>query len=166
MLFLSVSGYLQAQGSFDTRSKLKASCIQAFTTLLEWPSDYKQGEFVIGVLGDSPMYTELNKMIQTKNSVGAQPIKIKKFRSTADIGRCHILYIEGKDQAVIKSAVSKLNGKSTLIVTESPDLQNNSPGINFVVVNYRLKFILNKTKIENEKVKVSTEIERIAHNIY
>ena len=37
-----------------------------FTKLVEWPQTYREGEFVIGVIGSSPIYTELEKMAKTK----------------------------------------------------------------------------------------------------
>ena len=63
MLFLS-SGFKVA--GVDTNSKMKAIFIMNFTKLIEWPKAYREGDFVVGVVGESPLYTELIKMAKTK----------------------------------------------------------------------------------------------------
>ena len=50
----------------DTRAVLKALYIYNFATLTDWPSDYKSGDFVIGVLGESSVFDELQKKYRGK----------------------------------------------------------------------------------------------------
>lgn len=48
----------------DVNSKIKAIFIYNFTKYIEWPENQKQGDFVIGVLGNSNpnLNKELDKM--------------------------------------------------------------------------------------------------------
>ncbi|NQX98509.1 MAG: YfiR family protein, partial [Flavobacteriales bacterium] len=60
----------------DTNSKMKAIFIMNFTKLIEWPASYQKGNFVVGVVGNSPLYAELIKMARTKK-VANQSLEIK-----------------------------------------------------------------------------------------
>ena len=46
----------------DTNSKMKSIFIMNFAKLIEWPESYRQGDFVVGVVGNTPLYLELIKM--------------------------------------------------------------------------------------------------------
>ena len=135
-----------------------------FTKLVEWPQSYRQGNFVVGVVGDSPLYTELSKMAKTKK-VANQTLEIKKFGATNDIGKCHILYVSKNKSEDISSVVKKVKSNSTLIVTEKQGLVDRGAGINFIVKNNRQKFELNKKNVEKYKLKVSSNLEALAFTV-
>lgn len=145
----------------DTNSKMKAIFIMNFTKLIEWPLAYREGAFVVGVVGDSPIYTELIKMSKTKK-VSNQSLQIKKFASINDVNKCHILYVSQNKCGDINSIVSKVSLHSTLIITEKQGLVDKGAGINFVVKDNRQKFELNKNNVEKYKLKVSSNLEALA----
>jgi hypothetical protein len=161
MLFL-VSGF-KAPG-VDGNSKMKAIFIMNFTKLIEWPKAYREGNFVVGVVGESPLYTELTKMAKTKK-VANQSLQIKKFSSTKDVGKCHILYVSRNQSEEISSVVKKVKSNSTLIITEKQGLVDKGAGINFIVKNNRQKFELNKKNVEKYKLKVSSNLEALAFTV-
>ena len=76
----------------DTNSKMKAIFIMNFTKLIEWPASYREGNFIVGVIWDSPLYAELVKMAKTKK-VANQPLEIKRFSTVNDISKCHIIFV-------------------------------------------------------------------------
>jgi hypothetical protein len=143
---------------------MKAIFIMNFTKLVEWPQAYRQGNFVVGVIGESPLYLELSKMAKTKK-VANQKLEIKKFGTTKDISKCHILYVsKGKSENIL-SVVKKVKSNSTLIVTEQQGLVDKGAGINFIVKNNRQKFELNKKNVEKYKLKVSSNLEALAFTV-
>lgn len=148
----------------DTNSKMKAIFIMNFTKLIEWPQNYRQGNFVVGVVGDSPLYNELVKMSKTKK-VANQSLQIKKFKTPSEIDKCHILYVSRDKSETISSVVKKVQSNSTLIVTEQQGLVDKGAGINFIVKNNRQKFELNKKNVEKYKLKVSSNLEALAFTV-
>src|SRR5688500_10416091 len=50
-----------------------ANIIYHFTKYIDWPEDKKSGDFVIGVIGDTPLFNELKKIISNKTA-GSQKI--------------------------------------------------------------------------------------------
>tara|TARA_R110002049_G_scaffold305714_3_gene503052 strand:- start:327 stop:884 length:558 start_codon:yes stop_codon:yes gene_type:complete len=164
-LMLSLSfGFAESKSpKIDTNAKIKAVFLYNFTKYIEWPSDYKNGNFVVGILGNSSsLYKELTIMSKTKK-VASQDFEIRVYTSPDEISdKVHMLYIPDESSSKFTSAVKKLKGKSTLIVTETPGLSVKGSGINFVVVENRQKFELNKSNVEGHNLKVSKSLEDLA----
>src|SRR5687768_9221554 len=47
-----------------------ANIIYHFTKYINWPDDKKTGEFVIGVVGDTPLYDELKNFTFNRSAAG------------------------------------------------------------------------------------------------
>lgn len=146
----------------DTNAKIKAVFIYNFTRYIEWPSDYQTGEFTIGILGQNDaLVQELTKMSKVKK-VSNQSFSIRSYTSLSDINNPHILYIPDDNTGELTKVVTKLNGKSTLIVTERPGMAKKGSAINFVVEGNRQKFELNKSNVERHNLKVASALEKLA----
>jgi len=158
---LVLSSGFKLENRVDTNSRIKAVFILNFTKLIEWPKSYRVGEFVVGVVGETPLYPELTKMAKVKK-VANQSLTIKHFKTTAEIEKCHILYVTKTKSNEITNVIKKVKSNSTLIVTEQQGLTKKGAGINFIVQNNRQKFELNKTNIEKYKLKVSSNLEALA----
>jgi hypothetical protein len=101
-------------------------------------------------------------MSKTKK-VASQDFEIQVYDSPEEIkSKVHMLYIPDEASSKLTTAVEKLKGKSTLIVTETPGLSVQGSGINFVVVANRQKFELNKSNVEDHNLKVSKSLEDLA----
>jgi hypothetical protein len=162
-LFFIQSGFKPA-GAIDTNAKIKAVFIYNFTKYIEWPKTYKEGEFTIGIIGESPLYSELTKMTQTKK-VANQSLQVKRFNSVDEVSKCHILYLSKDKSGEISSLLKSLKNNSTLIVTEQAGLVDKGAGINFIIKDNRQKFELNKNNIEKYKLKVSSSLEVLAFTV-
>ena len=124
--------------NYDTNAKMKAVFLYNFTRYIEWPESYKQGNFVIGLLGETAITDELNKVAQTKKAVN-QTIEIKRFGSLSDVSECHMLYVSTSKSGDLASAIQKTKSRSTLVITEQDGLAVKGAGISFKVVNNRQK---------------------------
>lgn len=145
-----------------SNAKLKASYIYNFTKYINWPDKYKEGNFVIGVLGTSTFYNDLTALLSTK-TVGNQKFEIKSFTSAETVsGICHILFVPTENSGMLPDILKKMKGKSTLIVTEKPGLAKQGAAINFIVENNKQKFELNKSNIEKYSLKVSSTLTSLA----
>jgi hypothetical protein len=143
-------------------TKIKATFIYNFTKYIDWPEKYKEGNFVIGVLGASSFYNDLTTLL-TKKTVGKQIFEIKSFTNSESVtGVCHILFITTENSAQLPDVIKKMKGKSTLIVTEKSGLAKQGSGINFVIENNKQRFELNKTNIEKYNMKVSSTLASLA----
>lgn len=163
LLFILNSGF-KLDGNIDTNAKIKAVFIYNFTKYIEWPQAYKEGEFTIGIVGETPLYSELIKMTETKK-VANQTLEVKKFSSSNDVTKCHILYVSKDKSQSLTDIIKKVKNNSTLLVTEESGLADKGSGINFIIKDNRQKFELNKSNVEKYKLKVSSNLEALAFTV-
>jgi YfiR/HmsC-like len=141
----------------ETDYAVQANIIYHFTKYIDWPDSKKSGDFVIGIIGDSPLYGELKTNIANKK-VGNQKIVIKRFSATALIFNCHILFIGDEESESIKKIDSRTANAATLLVSESEGLAKKGACINFIVVADRLKLEINKNNIEERGLSIASEL--------
>lgn len=161
ILFFILGSSFNQRITVDTNAKLKAVFIYNFTKYIEWPKTYQEGYFVLGVVGETPLFSELTKMAQTKK-IGTQSILVKKFSEISEIDKCHLLYVTDDKSNNIDVILKKTKSSSTLIVTEQEGLVDKGAGINFVIRENKQKFEMNKRNIEIQKLKVSSNLEALA----
>ena len=160
-LFISIITLLIFTGTFAQSEKLQTVFIYNFTKHIEWPQNMRSGDFIIGVIGNSPITDELETLAKSRK-VGNQPIVVKKYRDTDEIGSCHILYIPPGRSGDIGSIINQVKGYNTLIITDKKGLANAGAAINFVVDGSKQKFELKKSNATKYGLKVSSDLERLA----
>ncbi|MCU0436085.1 MAG: YfiR family protein [Bacteroidia bacterium] len=145
----------------DTNARIKAVFIYNFTRYIEWPETARSGNFVINVFGsNTPLVSELNNLAKTK-TVGTQKIEIRNTTSLDAIGNSHILFVCGDNTTPFADILNKVKGKNVLIVTERPGFARQGAAINFVVVQNKQKFELNKANAEKYNLSVSTTLVQL-----
>src|SRR6476619_1067178 len=78
ILILPVLVFSLFQAWAQNAYAVPANIIYRFTKSINWPDDKKTGDFVIGVVVDTPLYDELKIFTSNKTATG-QPVVIKKF---------------------------------------------------------------------------------------
>ena len=134
--------------------KAQAFFIYNFSRLIKWPASYSQGDFVIGVLGDSQTYQNLVELTKDKK-VGTQPMVVKKFSSAKELTDCHILFIASDNSNRINEINNIVKSKHTLIISESSGLINRGSAIDFLIVDNKLKFKMNPENAQKYDLVVS-----------
>lgn len=146
-------------------AKAEAMFIYNFARLIQWPEDYRSGIFVIGILGTSDVYGELQKYTQGKK-VGFQDIEIKRYRNTEEIDRCHILFIPFTRGTNMNEVIDKVNNFSTLIISERRDAIEMGAAINFLIEETRLQFELKEENATKYGLRISARLRDMATNLY
>lgn len=136
---------------------IQANIIYRFTKYIDWPDNKKNGDFIIGVVGDSPLTDELKTFIANK-TVGSRKIVIKNFTSSAEAYPCHILFISEDESSSLKKIASRTSGNPLLLVSESEGLAQKGACINFVIVADHLKLEINKNNIEERNLSIASEL--------
>jgi hypothetical protein len=146
---------IQAQ---DVDYKAYSLFVYNFMKYTEWSGEAAQGDFVIGVIGDSPIIKELNTLASSKKLKG-RTIVVKKFSTAAECSNCHLLYVASSKSSMMKTLKETLKGKQVLIVGEREGLANKGAGISFVTLDDdTLKFDINKKQIEQQGLKVASQL--------
>lgn len=147
-------------GSFTLNAqneKFKALFLYNFIKNVEWPQAAKQGDLIIGILGNNPITKEL-ETITSSQKAGNQNMKVKVFSSIEEISNCHIIYVTPAKGGNIPQLISKTNGNHTLVVSDSKGGIQQGSGINFMLDGDKLKFEISKHNIESKGLKVSANL--------
>ena len=143
--------------SQDEDYTLHANIIYRFTKYIDWPDNKKSGDFIIGIVGESPMYDALKRLSASK-TVGTQKIVVIKVSPSAAAYNCHILFISDDESGSVKKIAAATTGAPILIVSESNGLARKGSCINFITVDDRLKLEINKTNIEQRTLRIASEL--------
>jgi hypothetical protein len=139
----------------------QAIFIYNFTRMIEWPEDYKTGDFIIGIYGSSELLNELKPYISSK-LVGSQPIKTVQFNNASEIAKCQILFIGYPKTKELPAITAKLGNSSTLIISEKKGALEAGATINFVMVEDKLKFELKAINATKYGIKIHSKLETMA----
>lgn len=148
LVFLS-SVNLRAQNE-----KFKAMFIYNFIKYIEWPGSSNSSSFVITIVGDSPIKTELESIAGLKR-VGSATLEIKKVSTIAEIGNSQVIYLPLSKKKLLPEVVTKSQGKPILVVS---DEAQGEFGINFVEMDGKLKFQIAKSRIELHGLRVNSSL--------
>jgi hypothetical protein len=154
-------------GSFSAYAqdyKYHSVFIYNFTKYIQWPSGAQNGTFVIGVLGNSSMLGELEKLM-TNKTVGTQTIVIKKITNISESSSCHAVFIPSHKSGQF-DADPVLRAKPVLFITEMEGLGKKGSHINFIIQDGKLRFELNQTTILESGLKVSSQLNSLALTVY
>ncbi|NJM25378.1 MAG: YfiR family protein [Bacteroidia bacterium] len=132
-----------------------------FLKYVQWPDHTGSGEFVIGVVGNSDVYSTLSSWYAGKPR-GSKTYVIKKFNSAADVTDCHVLFLDKSKSGEFDEINGRVKGKGTLVITDKNGLGARGSGINFKTVDNKLKFELNQKAIETSNLKVSGALSSMA----
>ena len=156
--------FTSVQKSYSQSSIPQAQSIFTynFTRLIEWPADYKTGDFIIEVYGSGDFYSEIKNYTSGK-TVGAQPIVVKKLTNIDEIGKCNILFINFGKSKEIPIIVEKIGSGKTLIIAEKKGCLEDGAAINFVIIEDKLKYELKSSNMTKVGLKFNSNLENMAY---
>lgn len=138
--------------------KVQAIFILNFTKYIQWPAT--SGEMTIGVFGNSRVLLELNSLAAKKADL---KVNIIKIASESEIASCDVIFIPEEQYRNLSTIESAVNGNAVLIVTETEmPIQESKGGIGFYMENNKLKFVINRSHIEDKNMKVSNNLLGLA----
>lgn len=155
-MFLVSTAYMQT-----SIPKAQTLFIYNFSRLIEWPTNYRTGNFVIGILGTSDVATELETYTKGKK-VGTQNIEVIRYKAVTEIQSCHILFVPFARTKQITEVIAAMNGKSTLIITEKSGALDEGSAINFVILEDKMKFELKPENASKFGIKFSSKLQEMS----
>jgi hypothetical protein len=149
---------------------LKAAYLYRFTQYVEWPKDAAGADntFVIGVVGQDPFPSQLDRIAKAKKVQNKQII-IRRFASAKDYQPCHILFVsafaakdsdEKSAEQRLSTLLPKTKGTPVLLVSDAPGLASKGAVINFFVDQQenRIKLEVNREAEKQAGLRISSEL--------
>jgi hypothetical protein len=161
LLALLVCSFTVPSQTEDSEYDIKAAFIYQFTNYIDWDSLIPGDQFIIGIIGNSPVNEQLDEIARTKNVKGKK-IVIRRFDKLEEIGPCHILFIPRKASFPFSDILAKIESKGTLTITEKAGYAKKGAAINFVEVDDKLKFEANPKSINDAGLKASSQLLKLA----
>jgi hypothetical protein len=155
LILLALLFFLPLVKSQD--EKFKALFMYNFTKYLQWPAEKQQGNFVIGVVGNSAIINELN-IIAQKKKVGSQQIVVRKLSESSQFAHCNILYIPPNRSSNIDNILTGCAGKGVVVITDKPGLAKTHSGINYAKISGKQSFEINKTHLQSQGIKIHSAL--------
>ena len=155
----------QRDADKDTTAILQANYLYNIAKLVEWKDPaMRNGNFIIGVIGNANLYQELIKQYSTR-TIGKQPIEVRKLPRTADVERCHLLFVGRTELSLLPELYRNLAKAPTLLVTEYDGALEDGAVVNFVRVNNLLKYELSLANANKHGVVVGLTLRILAHRV-
>jgi len=162
ILFFFLTGKAGAQDARE--ANLKAVFIYNFTKYIDWDTSRADNDFVIGVIGYSPVTGILNQIART-NMAKNKRIVIRTFSKPEEIGGCNVLFIPGNIPYSLPSILER-TGRGVLTISEEDGYARQGSALNFVVINDKLKFEANLKAIYSAGLRAGSQLLKLAIIIY
>ncbi len=143
----------------DREPEIKAAYLYNFGRYVDWPAGaVGPREFVIGVVGESPIIPPLATIAGTKK-VNDRTITIRRFRAEKDFQQCQLLFIPAGQDPKLAAAILKAAANTpTLVVGEDPEFAVQHGHIGFYSAQNNVKFEINHKSAGKAGLKISAKL--------
>jgi hypothetical protein len=156
-LFLGLQTRASAQFS---EYEVKAAFISNFAQFVKWPEKAfpnAGAPLVIGVLGDDPFGSTLEKIIQSK-SVEGRKLSIRRSHRIEDLKNCQLIFVSRSEQARVSEIVGSLRGTSALTVGDMEGFARMGGVIGFKMEGNNVRFEINLAAARSAELKISSKL--------
>lgn len=165
LILTSILFFIFFQGIKAQLPKFQSAYIFNICRFIEWPQDYRTGNFVIGVLGaNAEIIPELEEIAKSKKMFG-QTIEVLSFKSVDAISKCHVLFVPDSQTKNLPMALVKIGTNSTLLISDKEDALSKGSAINFIFADNKLKFELKKDNAVRQQLKLNPELDKLAMKV-
>lgn len=139
--------------------------IYHFTKYIYWPETDENTEFLIGIIGQTPLKEELEHIVKSKN-INNKKVEIKLLKENAEeLQNCQIIFIPENQSKAIANVLALTKKNAVLLITEKSGMIQKGASINFFVLNEKLRFEISKTNLSGHNLKVSNELIKLASDV-
>ncbi len=143
--------------------QVKAVFLFNFAQFVEWPATAfadAHAPLVIGVLGEDPFGTYLDKLVQSEK-VGGRSLEVRRFRQLEDVSGCHLLFV-GHNAAATDRMAEALHDRPVLTVGDTEDFSRLGGMVRFVTENGKIRLRINVTAAQESGLVISSKLLRWA----
>ena len=144
--------------------ELKAAFVFNFAKFTEWPEDSFSGPddpFVVGVLGDDPIASMLERNLAEK-TIRDRRLVTRRFDGVNALERCHVLFIATSEAPRIDAALQAVGHHPVLTVGETQGFAQRGGMIGFLMEGTRLRFEVNLDAAERTNLRISSQLLKLA----
>ncbi|MGB3617520.1 MAG: YfiR family protein [Catalinimonas sp.] len=142
-----------------TTYRTQSLFIYKFTKHVTWPEAAREGDFVIGVYGNSPILQELRLMASLKKAAAGQTIVVRQIDRLEALDGVHVLYLTAAKSRQLPAVLAATRNRPVLVLAERGGLAKRGASINFILMeDLTLKFEVNTAVLRAHYLSISTEL--------
>lgn len=169
----AVSAVLLPLEASDRETRLipvRAEMLTRFPKYVEWPKARfakDDSPFVIGVVGDQPLYDAVVAAAKQQKGVGKHPFSVQFFDPPKDHvdpkwKDCHLLYVAQSAKIDTKKLSEFAKKHHVLTVSDADKFVQNGGCMEFVIVRRKLRFRASAETAKDSELKLSSNLLRMA----
>ncbi len=144
--------------------EVKAAFLYNFAKFVEWPAGTleRSERFTICVVGASDVSAKLERVVDGR-SVGGRAVAVHSLESAEGGASCHMLFAT---DAAAAEEIQATAFSGVLTVGERASFAREGGMINFVFVDKKVRFQINKKRAEEAGLAISSKLLKLAHDVY
>jgi hypothetical protein len=168
LLLLALAGPAAAEDRTGLEYQVKAAFLFNFAKFVEWPADAFEGPqdpVAICVVGKDPFGESLDSVVRGE-TVSGRPLVVRRPRNPEEIRECQIIFLARSERAYQDDVLSFVEGASILTVGEDEGFLTDGGIIRFLLEKNRVRFDINLTAAETNRLKLSSKLLRLARSVH
>lgn len=146
-------------------SQFKALYLYNFAKNISWPEENQGKEFVITVIGDNEVASELDKISSSKK-IGVRSVVVKKVATTTAVPKSQIIYLGESKVSQMHSLIGAQSKNNVLIVSGKNGQCANGAGISFVAANGKLNYEISSNNISNSGLICAQKLIKLGIEVF
>ena len=144
ILLITYNLHAQTKVHFDNKSR--SIYVLDIAKYVSWPDTIQAANFRVGILAhDSALYQSMLAEAAKRDTLHGKPIQVRLFTEEDSIKNVDIIFFKKSDAFDISKVFEMIGGKPVLMITEGYPYHMSM--INFIVLNGRKKYEVNKNKM-------------------
>jgi len=150
--------------------EVKAAFLYNFAKFVEWPSTAfatPDAPLVFCIVGPNPFDGRLERVVSDRTANGRR-IEVRDAVSVNETGGCHLVFVpESEENAVARlvHVAASVPGVPVLTVGETEGFAEAGGMIQLVVDEGRVRFDINAAAAEQEGLKLSSQLLKLARRV-
>lgn len=144
----------------------RAHFLMLFAKYTRWPEEVLppgEGPFLVAVIGEDPFGMALKALEGLR--VQGRKVVVRRYRSTADYRRCHLLYFPNGEERHFNPLREALTSHSVLTFGESTRFLEAGGAIQLFSEAGRLRFNVNRDTLTRAHLRVETQVLSLAKQV-
>ncbi len=156
------------QAKTDNPEGLKAAIIVKFPAFIKWPSHSSvwdpHSPFVIGVVGDTPIFSLLGGYAK-HNKIKGKKVKVIAISGYSRIKTCNILFIAACSQKKLREILQEIEGMPILTISDTRNNEKRGVMINLFILGEFARFNVNCGAAKKSGLIMTSKMVRYAKTI-